>query len=238
MIPLRDALPARRQPLVTGSLVAACVAVFGIEMWVSAAGGEAGLEAMFERYGVVPATLVAGLTAGEVAAAVPLVTHLFLHAGWLHLAGNMLYLWIFGNNVEDRLGRPAFLLAYLVFGAIAALAQVAIDPRSTLPLIGASGAISGVLGAYLVLYPRAKVMSLVFLVFFYQLMEVPAVVLLGLWFVLQLLSGLASLGAGTDAAGGVAFFAHLGGFLAGMALGLAVRLLDRRRRPPVRLAVG
>ena len=238
MIPLRDALPARRPALVTTALVIACGAVFLYETWVAANGGDAALESLFQRYGVVPAALTAGLAAGDLAAATPLVTHLFLHAGWLHLAGNMLYLWIFGNNVEDRLGRPGFLLAYLGFGAVAALAQVAMDPRATLPLIGASGAISGVLGAYLVLYPRAKVMSLVFLVFFYQLMEVPAVALLGLWFVLQLLSGLASLGAGGDAAGGVAFFAHLGGFLAGMALGLAVRLLDRRRRPPVRLAVG
>ncbi len=239
MIPLRDALPARRTAVVTTALVIACGLVFVIEAWIAANGGDTALESFFERFGVVPAHLVAALAAGAAgAAAIPLMTHLFLHAGWLHLAGNMLYLWIFGNNVEDRLGRPVFLLAYLGFGAVAALAQVAIDPASTVPLVGASGAISGVLGAYLVLYPRARVMSLVFLVFFYQLMEVPAVILLGLWFALQLVSGLASLGATSDASGGVAFFAHLGGFIAGVAVGLTVRFLDRARRPPAGLVPG
>jgi membrane associated rhomboid family serine protease len=238
VIPLRDALPARRRAVVTKGLVLACFAVFGYELWVAGTSGDAALEALFDRYGVVPADLTAGLAAGDVAVAVTLVTHLFLHAGWLHLAGNMLYLWIFGNNVEDRLGRLGYLLAYLAFGAIAALGQVWTDPTSTVPLIGASGAISGILGVYLVLYPRARVMSLVFLVFFYQLMEVPAVVLIGLWFVLQLLAGIATLGAGADAAGGVAVFAHLGGFLAGVLLGLAIRAAGRGDRPPLRLSVG
>jgi membrane associated rhomboid family serine protease len=233
MIPLRDAVPARRRPLVTTAIVLACVAVFLLEASMPATGA---LESFFERYGLVPAGLVAGLRAGDAASLVPVATHLFLHAGWLHLAGNMLYLWIFGNNVEDRLGRPGFVLAYLAFGVVAAGAQIAVDPASTTPLVGASGAISGVLGAYVVLYPRARVLSLVFLVFFYQLMEVPAVALLGLWFVLQLLSGLASLGATTE--GGVAVFAHIGGFVAGVALGLALRLAGPARRPPVRLAVG
>lgn len=238
MIPLRDAAPAPRQGTVTGALVIACGIAFLVETWVAATGGDAALETLLSRYGLVPADLTAGLAAGDPAAALALVTHQFLHAGWLHLAGNMLYLWVFGRTVEMRLGRPGFLVAYLVLGALAALVQVAVDPRSTLPLIGASGAISGVLGAYLVLYPRAKIMSLVFLVFFYQLMEVPAVVLLGLWFGLQLLSGLASLGAASDVSAGIAVFAHVGGFLAGMALGLVVRLLGPGRRPPVRLAVG
>jgi rhomboid family protein len=238
VIPLRDAAPAPRQAVATGALVVACGVVFLAETWVAATGGEAALESFLFRYGLVPADLTAGLAAGDPTAAVALVTHQFLHAGWLHLAGNMLYLWIFGRSVEGRLGRPGFLAAYLVLGALAALMQVAVDPRSTLPLVGASGAISGVLGAYLVLYPRARIMSLVFLVLFYQLMEVPAVALLGLWFGLQLFYGLASLGAASDASSGIAVFAHIGGFLAGMALGLGVRLLGPGRRPPVRLAVG
>ena len=123
-----------------------------------------------------------------------LVTSMFLHGGWLHLLGNMLFLWIFGNNVEDRLGPVPFLLFYLVGGIAAALAQVAIDPTSTVPLVGASGAIAAALGAYIVLFPRARILSLVFLGFFYQLLEVPAVIVLGFWFVLQLIDGLASLG--------------------------------------------
>jgi rhomboid family protein len=238
VIPLRDTLPARRRPVVTTGLVLACLIVFGAELWVQGTGGDSALEALFDRYGVVPADLTSGLAAGDAAVAVTLATHLFLHAGWLHLAGNMLYLWIFGNNVEDRLGRAGYLVAYLAFGAIAALGQVWTDPTSTLPLIGASGAISGLLGVYIVLFPRSKVMSLVFLIFVYQLMEVPAVLLLGLWFGLQLLAGIATLGAGSDVTGGVAVFAHLAGFLAGVLLGLAIRLAGGRGRPPVRPAVG
>ncbi|HYM83454.1 MAG TPA: rhomboid family intramembrane serine protease, partial [Candidatus Dormibacteraeota bacterium] len=167
-------------------------------------------------------------SAGDPSVAVPFTTHLFLHAGWLHLAGNMLYLWIFGNNVEDALGRPGFVVAYLAFGVLAATAQIAMDPVSTVPLVGASGAISGVLGVYVVLFPRARVLSLVFLGFFYQLMQVPAVVLLGLWFLLQLLSGVASLGAASD--GGVAVFAHIGGFVSGLAVGVVIRLACWRGR--------
>jgi membrane associated rhomboid family serine protease len=149
-------------------------------------------------------------------------TSMFLHGGWLHLLGNMLYLWIFGNNIEDRLGRAAFLGFYLLGGIAAAVAQVAIAPDSDVPLIGASGAIAATLGAYLVLYPRARILSLVFLGFFYQLIEVPAILVLGFWFVLQLIDGVASLGA-ANAQGGVAFFAHIGGFVLGVVLATFVR---------------
>jgi membrane associated rhomboid family serine protease len=149
---------------------------------------------------------------------------MFLHAGWLHILGNMLYLWIFGNNVEDRLGRIPFLLFYLVGGITAALTQVVIDPHSQVPLVGASGAIAAALGAYIVLFPGARILSLVFLGFFYQLLEVPALVILGFWFVLQLISGAAALGA-TTATGGVAFFAHIGGFVMGVAVGLLLRVV-------------
>jgi membrane associated rhomboid family serine protease len=135
----------------------------------------------------------------------------------------MLFLWIFGNNVEDRLGRLAFLGFYLCGGIAAALTQVAIAPTSTAPVIGASGAIAATLGAYIVLYPRARILSLVFLGFFYQLIEVPAVLILGFWFVLQLIDGFASLGLSSAAGGGVAFFAHIGGFVAGLLVALAIR---------------
>ena len=149
------------------------------------------------------------------------MTSQFLHGGWLHLLGNMLYLWIFGNNVEDRLGRLGFLVFYLTGGVLAGLAQVAIDPTSTVPTIGASGAIAATLGAYLVLFPRARVTSLVFLGFFYQLLNIPAVVVLGFWFLLQLVDGFASLGVAQS--GGVAFFAHIGGFVLGVLVGFAAR---------------
>jgi membrane associated rhomboid family serine protease len=223
VIPLRDANPTHGRPLVTVGLVAACIAVFGVELLVGATAGDVGLERFFRTFGVVPAELTGQAPASS---AIPplatLVTYLFVHAGWLHLAGNMLYLWIFGNNVEDRLGHVGYLLVFLAGGLIAALAQVAIDPAGEAPLIGASGAISTVLGVYVVLFPRARVVSLVFLVFVYQLMEVPAAVLLGFWFVLQLLDGLLAVGADTGP-GGVAIFAHIGGFVAGLGIGALVR---------------
>jgi len=143
----------------------------------------------------------------------------------------MLYLWIFGNNVEDRLGRAAFAIFYVTGGLIAGLSQVAVSPGSDVPLVGASGAIAATLGAYLVLYPSARIEAIVFLGFFYQLMRVPAVIVLGFWFVLQLLDGIASLGA-TTTGGGVAFFAHIGGFVFGMAIGLIVRTLRPRPDSP------
>jgi membrane associated rhomboid family serine protease len=229
VIPLRDANPGRRRPLLTGALVAACLAVFGWELALGSIGGEGDLEAFVRSVGVVPAQLTGAAPPGPgLPPAATLLTYVFVHAGWLHLAGNMLYLWIFGNNVEERLGRPGFVLTFAAGGAFAALAHVAIDPASELPLIGASGAISTVLGVYLVLWPRARVVALVFLGIVYQLMEVPALVLLGFWFVLQLLDGVLSLGAETG--GGVAVFAHIGGFVFGVAIGGAARWLRPTRR--------
>jgi membrane associated rhomboid family serine protease len=153
---------------------------------------------------------------------------MFLHVNLIHLGGNMLYLWIFGNNIEDRLGPIGFIGFYLLGGAAAAFAQVAIDPTSQVPMVGASGAISAVLGAYIVLFPGARVLSLIFLGFFYQLIEVPAIAILGLWFAIQLIDGLGSLGlAGSE--GGVAFFAHIGGFVMGVVVGLLIRGSERGR---------
>ena len=224
MIPLRDANPTHRTPLVTLALIAACVIAFAWELGVLASAGPSGLDAFFQDHGVVPAELSSAVAQGQLASqpVLAVLTSLFLHGGWLHLAGNMLYLWIFGNNIEDRLGRAAFFGFYLVGGIVAAAAQVAIEPGSSVPLIGASGAIAASLGAYLVLFPRARILSLVFLGFFYQLIQVPALLVLGFWFVLQLIDGVTSLGA-TSADGGIAFFAHIGGFVAGIVIGLLVR---------------
>jgi membrane associated rhomboid family serine protease len=230
-----DANPTRRTPLVTLAIIATCIVVFVYQLSLTAGGGDAALERFVTEWGVVPAELVRTLRGGHVLSmeTATLVTSQFLHGGFFHIGGNMLFLWIFGNNVEDRFGRPQFLVFYLVGGVIAALAQVAIDPDSIVPTIGASGAIAATLGAYIVLFPAARVTTAIFLVFFYQLIEVPAVVVLALWFGIQLLDGLGSLGvSGSTQAGGVAFFAHIGGFIFGAAVALLVRVAGGARRPP------
>jgi membrane associated rhomboid family serine protease len=226
VIPLRDRNPTRRTPVITFALIGACFAAFAIELSITATGGDAALEGFFKHWGAVPADITAALESGNYLgqAMLGMVTSMFLHGGWPHLLGNMLFLWIFGNNVEDRLGRAPYLLFYLVGGITAALAQVVIDPHSTVPLVGASGAIAAALGAYIVLFPGARILSLVFLGFFYQLLEVPALIVLGYWFALQLLSGVAAFGAET-AQGGVAFFAHIGGFALGVVVGLILRVV-------------
>jgi membrane associated rhomboid family serine protease len=218
VIPLRDANPTRRPAVVTLAIVLVCSVAFAWELGLAAGSGDAALERTIAAWGVVPSRLTAAWAGGDFLSwqTVTLVTSQFLHGGWLHLLGNMLYLWIFGNNVEDRLGRAGFVLFYLAGGVLAGLAQVAVDPSSSAPTIGASGAIAATLGAYLVFFPRARVTSLVFLGFFYQLINIPAAIVLGFWFVLQLVDGFASLG--VTQAGGVAFFAHIGGFIAGAAV--------------------
>ncbi len=155
-----------------------------------------------------------------------LTTSMFLHGGWFHVLGNMLYLWIFGDNVEDRLGHFRYLIFYLLTGYVATLSHVLLYPLSDVPLIGASGAVAGILGAYLILYPRARVLTLVFIFVFIQIVSIPAVVFLGIWFLLQLLSGIAGLS--VQSVQGVAFWAHVGGFVAGM---LLVALFARRGTP-------
>jgi membrane associated rhomboid family serine protease len=228
VIPLRDADPTRGRPLVTIGLIIANFAVFAWELGLLASGGLDALDTFIYRWGAVPADISAALASGEVVngTTVTLLTSQFLHGGWLHVLSNLLFLWIFGNNIEDRLGHVGFLLFYLAGGVVAALAQVATDPESTIPMVGASGAIAATLGAYLVLFPRARITALVFLGFFYQLIDVPALIVLAFWFVLQLIDGLASLGA-VDV--GIAFFAHIGGFVFGAAVGLLVRAWSGRR---------
>jgi membrane associated rhomboid family serine protease len=229
MIPLRDANPTRRTPVVTLGLIIACFLGWAYELFLLADAGSAELEVFLTNWGVVPVDLVSVWSSGGVPSleTATLITYQFLHGGWLHILGNMLFLWIFGNNVEDRLGRGGFLLFYLSAGAVAGLAQVMIDPTSPIPTIGASGAIAGTLGAYLVLFPRARITSLVFLGFFYQLIDVPAVIVLLFWIALQIIDGIASLG--LTEAGGVAFFAHIGGFAFGA--GVAWLLTRVLRRP-------
>jgi membrane associated rhomboid family serine protease len=172
------------------------------------------------QFGLIPIELTTGIEqTPELSApvALNLFTSMFLHGGFLHLAGNMLYLWIFGDNVEDRLGHTRFLLFYLVCGVAAALFFIWTAPQLRVPLVGASGAIAGVLGAYLLSYPKARIATLIFFGFFIRIIHIPALVVLGLWFVLQIFSGLPSLGA-PQQSGGTAFFAHVGGFIAGMLL--------------------
>jgi len=236
MIPLRDANPTRRPALVTLALIVACFIAFGWELGLLARGGAA-FERAITDWGVVPGRLTAAWGRGDFLSgeSLTLLTSQFLHGGWLHLLGNLLYLWIFGNNVEDRLGRAGFLLFYLTGGVLAGLAQVAIDPAATTPTIGASGAIAATLGAYLVFFPGARVTSLVFLGFFYQLVKIPAAIVLGFWFVLQLVDGIGSLG--VTQGGGVAFFAHIGGFVFGASMAWVLTRLGGGR-PMTRMGVG
>lgn len=214
MIPLRDVIPSRTTPFVTFSLIIANVLAFLYELTLA----DADLNALVASAGIVPA-VTGWLTP-------TLLTSMFLHAGPSHLIGNMLFLWIFGDNVEDRLGHGRYLLFYLAAGMVAGAAQAMAVPGSAIPIIGASGAIAAVMGAYFVLFPKSRVVMLIWLVFYVDFVEIPAVLFLGFWLLFQFLGGL-----GVEAgAGGVAFVAHLGGFVVGAALG---RLLARPERAEV-----
>jgi membrane associated rhomboid family serine protease len=216
VIPLRDENPSRTTPVVTRALILANVLVFLFEL---ALGPNRG--AFVVGWGVVPARVMAVFSGWQPAFALAtLATSMFLHAGWLHLIGNMWYLWIFGDNVEDHLGHAGYLLFYLAGGVASAVMHVAIHPGSPVPTVGASGAIAAVLGAYALLYPRARVVTLVPIFIFLQIVSLPAVFVLGLWFVFQFFSGAFTLG---NAGGGVAWWAHIGGFLFGMAVVLLFR---------------
>ena len=212
MIPLRDINPTERFAIITFCLILMNSAVFIYEMSL----GEKAGDVFVAWFALVPARLFPHQNAmsGPLPVAATLVTSMFLHGGLLHLAGNMLFLWIFGNNIEDAMGRMRFILFYVLCGLVAAYAHAYMNRTSVTPMIGASGAISGVLGAYLLLYPRAKVVTLMFFGFFIRTVEVPAMFVLGFWFVLQFLNALVSSGSG----GGVAWYAHIAGFLAGLLL--------------------
>lgn len=212
MLPIRDLNPTRRFPLFTYALILLNVLVFFWEQTFSA--NE--LQAVFINLSVVPANVARSPFSLETA--LDVLRSMFFHGGWAHLLGNMLYLFLFGDNVEDRLGKLYFLLLYFFSGTTAAIAQVIIDPSSQIPLVGASGAIAGVLGSYLLLFPGVRVQGIIPLGFFSRLTEWPAWSVLGLWFVIQLFNGVLSLGVQTGISGGVAFFAHIGGFLVGVVL--------------------
>ncbi len=222
MIPLRDSAPTERFPLVNISLIVINVLVFIYQLTL----GPAQMEFIL-TYGTVPLKLVeafeqfvrSGLQPQLLlSAAFPLVTANFLHGGWLHLIGNMIYLWVFGDNIEGSLGHLRYLLIYLLMGAGGQLFHVFFNPLSPIPMVGASGAIAGVLGAYFILYPRSRVLTLVPLGFFITFVQIPAVILLAFWFLLQLVN--AALAFGVQP---VAWWAHVGGFIIGLIVGVAVK---------------
>jgi hypothetical protein len=226
VIPLRDENPSGSRPAVTIALIAANVAVFGYQVSLGP-----GLRDFMMNWGLVPARLTFARMGYESLAGpgATLVTSTFLHGGLMHLAGNMWYLWLFGDNVEDRLGRVRFLLFYLAGGAAAGLIHYLTASESRVPTVGASGAIAAVLGAYVVTFPRARVITLIPLFPFVQIVALPALVVLGLWFVFQFFSGALALAWSTRS--GVAWWAHIGGFVFGM---VAIRLLGVRPRPRAR----
>ncbi len=225
MLPLHDDVPTRHTAWVTYGLIALNVAVYLYMLSLPAARQLA----FVEQYGVVPSRLLHNLTLPEWST---LITSQFIHGSLLHIGGNMLVLWIFGNNVEDRLGGFRYLAFYLVCGVVAGLTQVYSAPGSDLPGIGASGAIAGVLAAYLLWYPRASVLTLIPIVIIPWLVRLPALIVIVGWFLLQLLQGIAALGQGVGASGGVAWWAHVGGFVAGLILG---PLLAAGRPAPVQV---
>ena len=208
MIPIRDSIPTRRVPIVNYALIGANLLVF-LLMWL--AGPEQ--ERLVYQFALIPASFSNGIDLGDIT---DIFTSMFMHAGLAHIAGNMLYLWIFGDNVEDRLGSFKYLLFYLAGGLAASLTHLLFNPSSQIPTVGASGAIAAVLGAYLVMYPRSRIATFIPLGFFMRLAMVPASVVLGFWFILQLFNGFLSIGAAD--VGGVAFWAHIGGFVAGVVL--------------------
>lgn len=224
MIPLGDSPPRHRFPWVTVLIIAANVVVFAFELSM----GSRELDRWVQSVGTIPVEILSGRDLpppGPVPGVVwiTLFTAMFVHGGFLHIASNMLYLWVFGDNVEDTFGHITFIVFYLVAGVLAGLAHVFINAGSTIPSVGASGAIAGVLGAYLIMFPHAQVRTLIFLGPFITWPRVSAVLLIGFWFLTQLVSGLASLDVATEQSSGVAFWAHIGGFLAGVALALILR---------------
>ena len=221
MIPIRDEIKTHRTPIVNYALIVINVLVF---LWMFL--NSANLESIYYDYALIPANFLNGIDVGDIT---DMITSMFMHGGWMHLIGNMLYLWIFGDNIEDRLGHIGYLLFYLAGGFAAAFLQTLISPSSQIPMVGASGAIAAVLGAYLVMYPNSRVYTFVPIGYFARLTLMPAIVVLGLWFLLQILSGVGSLGALNE--GGTAYFAHIGGFLFGLVVGWLFKKRGREPQP-------
>ena len=224
MFPLRDSVPSSRPPVVNVLLIAACAVTFFFELSLGP-----NLERFLRDLAFVPARLFhpGAFDADLLFNVKSVLLSMFLHGGWLHLIGNMWFLWVFGDNVEDVLGHVGYTLFYLGCGGMAALAQAVVAPDSQVPMVGASGAIAGVLGAYLVWFPWSRVKTLVFLGIFFTMAELPAPLFLVLWFVVQFFSGTLALATVQASTGGVAFFAHIGGFLAGAALAFLLRSTGR-----------
>lgn len=219
MIPLADDIPSRRLPVITYLIIATNILVFFFELSLGRY-----LDRFIAIFGLTPWYIVNWSSYPFVL--ITVFTSMFLHAGWIHLFGNMLYLWVFGDNVEDAMGHLRFLFFYLFSGCAAAVAQVLVNPLSKVPMIGASGAVAGVLGAYFLFYPRARVIMAVPFLFYLQMISVPALLVLGSWFLIQLLNGFATITTSTAVTGGVAWWAHIGGFVVGLVLGP----IFRRRR--------
>ncbi len=207
MFPIRDHNPSRRPALVTYTLIGLNIAVF-LAMWPSYS-NEAAISGIYMEWAMIPVRLSSGEGFHTV------ITSMFMHGGFMHIAGNMLFLWIFGDNLEDEMGHVKFLGFYLMSGIAAAFAQYIVFPSSWIPMVGASGAIAGVMGGYLLLFPRAKVDVLFIFIIFFKVIPFPAWIMLGLWFALQLFGGF-----GTGGDGGVAYLAHIGGFIAGVILAI------------------
>jgi len=228
LIPLRDANPVRGTPIVNRLLLAANLVVWIYIVYLTRQPGA--LEAFFDRYSFDWLEFTRRIAAGDLGGAtiVPLISHMFLHGGWLHVIGNMLYLWIFGDNVEDRFGSAQYLVFYLLCGIVAAIGQGLIAPQ---PMVGASGAIAGVLAAYLIMYPTARVSTLVFLGLFITIVDLPALIVIGMFIVLQVIEGIAELRlTGHAATVHVAYFAHITGFAAGLVLPAFFRRAEATRR--------
>ncbi len=224
MIPLKDNNPTRTFPFITIALIVINCILFIIELTQGKY-----LITFIESFGCIPYEITIGTDVEPFIffpVRLTIITSMFLHGGWMHLVGNMLYLWIFGNNIEDRLGHFRFIIFYLFIGVIASLTQIMVNPFSTIPQIGASGAVSGILGAYILLFPKTKVLTLIPLFYIIRIISLPAFVVLGFWIVLQIINGFVSLS--YTAQGGVAFFAHIGGFIAGL-LFIKPFLIGRRR---------
>ena len=214
MIPLKDTIPSERYPITTIFLIMANIAVFFYEISLGRQ-----LPELVKFAGVVPSRFFnpqLNVSPGFLGRYFPIFTSLFLHGGWVHLLGNMLYLWIFADNIEGRLGHFKFLTFYLLCGLGASLAHIFANPTSSVPSIGASGAIAGILGAYFILYPKSRIITLVPIFFFFQIIELPAFIFLGVWFLMQFFNGVLTLGPRIAQAGGIAWWAHIGGFLSGI----------------------
>ncbi len=233
MIPLKDDVPSKSFPFVNITLIVINVIMFLFELMLGS-----DLQNFIEKYGVIPIKyFYEGIKfdTGEVvyfsdySRIYPLFVSMFLHGGWIHLLGNMLYLWIFGDNVEDRMGHFRYLVFYLLCGLAASFSHILMNPDSYIPTIGASGAIAGVLGAYMFLYPNAKVVVLLPIFIFFDIIQLPAMLVLGLWFVMQLFQGTLALSIQSSATGGVAWWAHIGGFVFGA---VAVHIFKKKSRKP------